>query len=96
MDGHQEEFLFAEGAEPPLALPDLRSELYAGIAAFWELPLGEAATVELRGHPHFSNLQGRLELSRAPDVPFDRREALALRIGKIDFSSRQIVSWCVR
>jgi hypothetical protein len=48
--------------------------------------------VELTGH-HFPELRGRLELARAPDLPLDRRETLALRIGGIELTHRQIAAW---
>jgi len=88
----QAEFLFADGPAPELHLPDPLADFYAEVAATWEIPLGQLAHVALREH-HFADLQGRLELSRAPDLPLDRREKLALRIGTIEFSSRQIVAW---
>ena len=88
----QEEFLFADGPAAEFHLPDPRSDFYEEVAALWQLPVGQLVHVALRGH-NFSDLQGRLELSRAPDLPLDRREALALRIGTIEFSSRQIIAW---
>ncbi len=88
----QEEFLFADGPAPELHLPDPLADFYAEVAAKWEIPLGQPVHIALREH-QFADLQGRLELSRAPDLPLDRREALALRIGTIEFSSRQIVAW---
>jgi hypothetical protein len=88
----QADFLFADGLAPEMHLPDPRSGLYEEIATLWRIPVGQIAHVELRGH-NFSDLQGRIELSRSPDLPLDRRETLALRIGTIEFSSRQIVAW---
>ena len=92
MANQQGEFLFAEGPASELHVPDPRSNFYAEIAALWQIPVGELAHVDLKGH-NMSDLQGRIELARAPDLPLDRREALALRIGKIEFTSRQIVTW---
>jgi len=92
MHEQQNEFLFAEGSAAELILPDPRSSFFAEVAALWELPVGQLAHVNLSGH-NMSDLQGRIELARAPDLPLDRREVLALRIGTIEFSSRQIVSW---
>ena len=88
----QQDFLFADGPTPELHLPDPRSNLYAAIAALWQIPVGQLIRVDLTGH-HFSELRGRLELARAPDLPLDRRESLALRIGTIELTSRQITAW---
>ena len=65
------------------------------MAQRWSLPIGQAILVKLNGH-HFSELSGRLDLARAPDLPLDPRVPLALRIGTIEFSSRQIASWMLR
>ena len=92
MDDQQSEFLFADGPVGELHLPDPRANFFATVAALWELPVGQLAHVNLNGH-NMSDLQGRIELARAPDPPLDRREELALRIGTIEFSSRQIASW---
>lgn len=92
MEEQQDEFLFAEGPASGLHLPDPRSNFYDEVAALWQLPVGQLAHVNLQGH-NLSDLQGRIELARAPDLPLDRRETLALRIGTIEFSSRQITSW---
>jgi hypothetical protein len=92
MHEQQNEFLFTDGPAANIVLPDPRSNLFADVAALWELPVGQNAHVNLSGH-NMSDLQGRIELARAPDLPFDRREVLALRIGTVEFSSRQIVSW---
>ena len=92
MSAPQEELFFAEGPAQHSHSPDPRSALFAEIGALWQLPVGQVARVNLNGH-NLSDLQGRIELVRAPDLPFDRREVLALRIGTIEFSSRQIVSW---
>jgi len=88
----QQEFLFADGPAPEIHLPDPLADFYAAVAAKWEIPLGQPIHVALREHS-FSDLQGRLELFRAPDLPLDRRQPLALRIGPNEFSSRQIVAW---
>ena len=88
----QVEFLFADGPAPEVHLPDPRSAFYEDVATVWEIPVGQLVHVALREH-NFADLQGRLDLSRAPDLPLDRRETLALRIGTIEFSSRQIVAW---
>ncbi len=88
----QQDFLFADGPDPELHLPDPRSNLYADITALWQIPVGQLVRVDLSGH-HFSYLHGHLELARAPDLPLDRRETLALHIGGIEFTSRQIKAW---
>lgn len=88
----QAEFLFADGPAPEWHLPDPRTAFYDEVAAAWQLPLGLKVRVELSGHD-FVNLRGRLELARAPDLPLDSQQPLALRIGDVEFSSRQIVAW---
>ena len=88
----QQEFLFADGPAPEVHLPDPRSGLYTDIAALWEIPVGQLVHIALREHS-FADLQGRLELSRAPDLPLNRKQALVLRIGTIEFTSRQIIAW---
>jgi hypothetical protein len=88
----QQDFLFGDGPSPGPHIPDPRSALYADIAALWQIPVGQLVRVDLTGH-HFSELYGRLELARVPDLPFDRHELLALRIGGIEFTSRQITTW---
>lgn len=88
----QQDFLFADDPAPEVHLTDPRSNLYADVAALWQLPVGQRVHVDLTGH-HFSELQGRLELARSPDLPLDCRETLALRIGTIEFSHRQIATW---
>lgn len=89
---HQVEFLFADGPAPEMHPPDPRSAFYAEVSALWRLPVGEIVHVDLNGH-NFTDLQGRLEFSRAPDLPLDPRAPLALCIGTIEFSSRQITAW---
>ena len=88
----QQDFRFPDGPAPDLHLPDPRSNLYADVAALWQIPVGQSVRVELTGH-HFSGLRGRLELARAPDLPLERRETLALRIGGIELTHRQIAAW---
>ncbi|MGH7959182.1 MAG: hypothetical protein ACREH8_19555 [Opitutaceae bacterium] len=90
----QEEFLFADGPAPEMHQPDPRSGFYAEITALWEIPLGENVHIALGGHS-FDELHGRLHLARAPDLPLNRRDSLALRIGTIEFSSRHIVAWAL-
>lgn len=88
----QQDFLFADGPAPELHPPDPRSNFYADVAALWQLPVGQRVRVDLTGH-QFAELSGRLELARSPDLPLDCRETLALRIGSIEFSHRQIATW---
>lgn len=88
----QAEFLFADGPVPELQPPDPDSAFYEEVAARWQIPVGQTVHVALRAH-HFADLQGRLLLARAPDLPLDHRQSLALRIGAIEFSSRQLVAW---
>jgi hypothetical protein len=88
----QDEFLFADGPASQLELPDPRSNFYRDVSETWQLPVGQFVQVGLRDHS-WSDLQGRLELERAPSLPLDPREPLALRIGQIGFSSRQLTAW---
>ena len=89
---YQSELLFGEGAAPTMHLPDPNSGFFAEVSAAWHLPIGQPARVTLHSHS-FDDLRGRLDLARAPDLPLDPRQPLALRIGTIEFTSRQIVSW---
>jgi hypothetical protein len=89
---YQSEFLFGEGTAAAMHLPDPNSGLFAEILAAWRLPVGQRVRVTLQDHS-FDNLRGRLELVRLPDLPFDSRQPLSLRIGTIEFSTRQIVAW---
>jgi hypothetical protein len=77
---------------PPAALAGTAPSLTAEIATLWGLPLDHRVQVTLRNHPLTSTV-GRLELSRLPDLPLDSHAALALRIGKDEFSNRQIIAW---
>ena len=88
----QSEFLFADGPVPEQLPLNLRGSFFSEVAAVWSLPVGELVQVDLSGH-NFSELRGRLELVRAPDLPLNAHAPLALRIGPIEFSSRQISSW---
>ena len=90
----QPEFLFSDGPAPELPAFDPSAAFYAEVAALWEIPVGQIVRVDLAGH-QFSELRGRLELARAPDLPLDRRQTLALHIAKVEFSSRQIAAWSV-
>ncbi len=88
----QNEFLFADGAEPLIAIPDPRAGFYREVAQIWNLPLGQRARLELRDHD-LSEISGRLELERAPDLPLNPREPLQLSVGGIIFRSTQVKSW---
>ncbi len=92
---HQGEFLFADGAAPELHVPDPRSGFYEEVSALWQIPVGQMVQVDLTGH-NLSHLEGRLDLAHAPELPLNRREALALRIGTIEFSQRQVSAWSLR
>ena len=89
---HQQEFSFSAGPASHLHPPDPRAQFYDEVAAAWHLPCGRMVRVDLKDHD-LAGLQGLLELSRAPDLPLDPRQPLALRIGTVEFSSRQITGW---
>lgn len=89
---HQNEFLFADGPVPEMALPDPRAGFYREVSDLWHLPLGERVRVLLRGHD-LAEAAGRLELDRAPDLPLNAREPLHLVVGRISFLSTQVESW---
>jgi len=88
----QNEFLFADGAEPILAMPDPRAGFFLEVSQIWNLPLGQRARFELRGHD-LPEISGRLELARAPDLPLNAREVLQLSVGRIAFKSTQVQGW---
>lgn len=92
MNGRQEEFLFADGPAPEFHSPHPLGDFLAEVGARWSLPLGREVRVDLAGDA-ISELRGRLELARAPDLPLDPRQPLSLRIGGVAFSSRQITAW---
>lgn len=88
----QSEFLFPDGPEPGLQLPDPRAGFYREVVDVWHLPLGQPVRVRLRGHD-FPEVSGRLELERAPDLPLNPREPLQLSAGGIAFLSTQVQAW---
>lgn len=88
----QSEFLYAASPDPELAAPDPREGFYHEVAAAWGLPLGERVRVLLQHHD-LPEVNGRLELARAPELPLNAHESLHLIVGKIIFSSLQIQSW---
>jgi hypothetical protein len=92
-DGHQGEFLFIEGWEPPSGRnPAAPESIDKEIAQVWRVPVGWRVRVELRGHD-VPSMQGLLEIAAAPDFPFDSRRVLRLRIGSVEFTHRQIEAW---
>lgn len=88
----QSEFLFADGPSPALQPPDPRAEFYREVDEVWHLPLGRRVRVVLREHD-LPEVSGRLELERAPDLPFDPRESLQLSVGGVAFRSTQMEAW---
>jgi len=89
---HQSEFLFPDGPNSDLHLPDPQAGFYREVAQRWHLPLGERVRVVLQGHD-FPEAVGRLELERAPDLPLNPREPLHLSAGDITFLSTQVQAW---
>lgn len=88
----QGEFLFADGSSPELHLVHPLDDLIREISSLWGLPIGQRLRVGLTD-PSLPILEGPLELRRAPDLPLNVRQVLALRIRGIDFQSRQIAWW---
>ena len=87
---HQTNLRLDVGYEPaPAVVSELRDE----IAAAWGLPLGERVEVSLRNER--CALRGVLELRRAPDYPWDGRQALQLAVAGFVFSSREMECWTV-
>ena len=88
MAEHQTSLRLDVGYEPaPAVVLELRDE----IAAAWGLPLGQRVEVSLRNER--CALRGVLELRRAPDYPWDGRQALQLVVAGFVFSSREIERW---
>ncbi len=82
-------------AHPPLpGFTDLAPSITDELAAAWGLPIGRRVRVELRRHA-VPGLLGLLQVAALPDLPFDARQALRLRIGHEEFTSKQIVAWSV-
>ena len=88
------EFLLVGTADGLAHLTDPLGDFRERVSALWHLPLGQTVRVDLRDC-ELPWLQSRLELAQAPDLPLDPRQALVLRIGTIEFSSRQIVAWAL-
>ena len=90
MAEHQTNLRLDVGYEPaPAVVSELRDE----IAAAWGLPLGQRVEVSLWNER--CALQGILELQRAPDYPWDGRQALQLAVAGFVFSSREMERWTV-
>lgn len=90
MAEHQTNLRLDVGYEPA---PAVESGLRDEIAAAWGLPLGQCVEVSLRNEPCV--LRGVLVLQRAPDYPWDGRQALQLAVAGFVFSSREIERWTV-
>lgn len=84
--GHQEEFLFCDGAEPLLGLPRGVDTLLRDIGHEWGLPVGEPVRVSFRPGENFPELVGRLEVAVAPELPFNRHRPLRLRVNGYEFA----------
>jgi len=74
----------------PALVPELRDE----VAAIWGYPLGQRVEICFRGGER-SAVAGKLELLRAPDFPWNRRQPLQLAIAGLVFSSREIDRWTI-
>ena len=90
MAEHQTNLRLEVGYEPA---PAVESALREEIAAAWGLPLGQRVEVSLRNER--CALRGVLELQRAPDYPWDGRQALQLAVAGFVFSSREMEHWAV-
>ncbi|MDI1249625.1 MAG: hypothetical protein PSV13_12240 [Lacunisphaera sp.] len=88
------EFLLVGAADGMAHLADPLGDFRERVSSLWHLPLDQKVRVDLRDC-EFPWLQGRLELAQAPDLPLDPRQSLGLRIGTIEFSSRQIIAWAL-
>ncbi len=88
----QSEFLFADGAPPELHHAHPLGDFFEAVAEKWSLPIGKAVRIALRD-PALPLLEGKLELERAPDLPLNPREPLALRVRGLNFRSVDIASW---
>ena len=89
----QSEFLFCDGPTPQLGAPTGDDPLLRDIATAWHLPLGETVRVHFKPGECFREVTGRLEVAAAPDLPFDGRRPLRLRVRGYEFSNTAIASW---
>ncbi len=94
MTPHQDEFLFCDGAQPQIGLPQADDPLWRDIGREWGLPVGERVRVAFRPGENFRELVGRLEVAAAPDLPFNRHRPLRLRINGVEFAHTTIAA-CV-
>ena len=90
----QQEFRFADG-DPIQVGMQTDDPLLADIAAAWALPVGKRVRVQLKASENLTLLEGRLDLAAAPEVPFDPRQPLSLRVSGYVFSSRSITAWSI-
>jgi hypothetical protein len=91
----QQEFLFAAGDPPRFGLPQCDDPLVSDITRVWGLPIGRKVCGRLKDGENLPALDGRLELASAPDLPFDPRQPLNLRVRGYEFSSRAIAGWAI-
>ena len=91
----QQEFLFADGHSPQLGMPLPDDPLVSDIAQAWRLPIGRKVRIHLKDIENLPVLDGRLELASSPDLPFDPRQPLSLRVRGYVFSSRAITGWAI-
>ena len=89
---HQESFLFDESGGTIEDTPDPLSDFFAELVKAWNIPLGERVRVRLRDAA-LPELTGKLKLARAPDLPLDPRQPLALCLCGIEFNHREIAAW---
>jgi hypothetical protein len=89
----QLQFLFADGHSPQLGTPLADDPLVSDIARVWGLPIGRNVRIHLKEGENLPVLDGRLELVSAPDLPFDPRQTLNLRVRGYVFSNRAISGW---
>lgn len=92
--GHQDEFLFCEGAEGRLGLPLPEDPLLRDIGAEWGLPVGQRVRIVFRGGESFRELTGCLEVAGAPELPLKRHRVLLLRVAGYEFGHTAIAE-CV-
>lgn len=88
---YQENFLFGDEVDPTREVFEPLADFLADVSRAWDLPLGEC--VRLRLHGIVPELTGKLKLAYPPDMPFDPRQPIVLRLNGIQFSQRDIASW---